>query len=501
LVIFSASRNRLQDNPIIGHIFNMVSASLVGRVLQFATTIAAAAWLLPGQLGLWPLFLALTQVPMVLGMMRLDIAITLAKTDEAARVLCSIAAIGTVIVAGATALFMILAPQLVQYYFQIAVNFNAVVIAFSFILLMNLMSIYQAWLTRSHRFKVISVHTIIYPAVTFLLCTVFFAYSLLNGLSFIFANVAGYAAGIFFLLLKAPDLSIAQLLWPKKPLKSMVLRLKEYRSYPLLYTPYSLSQGIQERAVQLILGGVYGLSILGQFFLVRQLLQGSAALIAQPVRQVIFAHYINNAQKPGELLRLSKIMGGIAAVTAPLTLLAGREGGGLLAVLLGKEWVGVQGIFFWTIWFAWATISVSWIDRLFDVAWRQKLAVSLQLISDAIILALAACIAYSGGTFTHYVAAYSIAATAYNFVWSIAALRVAGLPFKHAIIPILMAASGLAIALIAEYLSAHILPMHLTLARILGCLIAIVITVALVRIMWRAYTHSIEQTGMNNEQA
>ncbi len=482
----------------------MVSASLIGRALQFITTIAVAAWLLPSQLSLWPLFLALTQLPLVLGMMRLDIAITLSKTDDAARILCAIAVLMTVVMSAVTTAFIMLMSDLVQYYFQITANFSVAIMAFFYIIFMNLMAIYQAWLIREHRFKIISFFAIIYPALTILLCSMFYYGGVLNAITYILCNVAGYGAGIVYLLAKTPDLGLHRLISPKTSLGQMWAALKEYKSYPLLYTPYSLSQGIQERAIQLILGGVYGLAVLGQFFLVRQVLQGSAALIAQPVRQVIFAHYTSNAEKPGELLRLSKAMGMIAAITAPMALLAGREGGAWLTALLGKEWANVQDIFFWMVWVAWATVSVSWIDRLFDIAWRQKLAVGLQLISDAIILAIAAAIAYSGGMFADYVAAFAVATTSYNFLWSIAALRVAGLSFRGASLPIIMGSLGLIIALGAEFVMTKGLSLHLGLARFLGCIIALATIYILIRETKRFWMHDIKQiiigNGIDHEQ-
>jgi O-antigen/teichoic acid export membrane protein len=474
LTIVSAVRDQIQRHIIIKHIVNLVSASVLGRAIQFGTTIAVAAWLTPYEIGLWPLFLALTQIPMVLGVMRLDIAITLAKSPDAARGLCSIATIMTFLIALTTAIATQIFPQLVEYYFQIEIKIGLAVLVFFYILAMNLMNIYQAWLIRTHQFQFVARYSIIYPVLTLLICLLMQATGHLDGTSFIFANIAGYCVGMAYLLIVTKDMPIGGLLFSAHGWRERYRHFVEYKSYPLLYTPYSLSQGVQEKAIQLILGGIYGIASLGQFFIARQLLQGSAALIAQPIRQIIFARYASQSNSPDELLQLSKIMGVIAAVTAPLTLLVGTIGAQWITALLGDKWADAQSIFFWMVWVAWATVSVSWIDRLFDVAWRQKLAVGLQIVSDLIILGAAIFLANTGSPFAVYVAVYAILTTAYNFLWSVVALRVAGLSNLMASIPLAMGVIGLAITLSINYLISLFFKHDSVIAHFLTCCAALI---------------------------
>lgn len=401
------------------NILYAVGGSVISRAVQFITVVVAARYLTPKDFALWPLFLILTQIPAVLGLLRIDIAITIAKSDASALLLSRLCMLISTVIAVITVMGVYLLQIFDPMTFGFEITVDLLPMVFVYIVGSNVITVQQALLTRIMAFRAIAFQSIVSMASALLSVIVLnYLFSLTSHL-FILSQIIGVLCGASFgmigwrRLLGSPfTLNFARAL----------SLLKKYRAYPLYYTPYSLSQTVQERLVGYLVAAAFGLAALGKFYLVRQLFVATANLFTQPLRQLLFSYLLNSNDPRGNAIKLSAMLSVILATTAPLIFVVPSLLQPLLIIFVGKQWEGLELLIFWMSWVAWVIVGVAWIDRVFDVAAKPRFAAVLQLVSDFItVLLLIACLLLRL-PFAVFIASYAIAITTYYLLWSSLAL-------------------------------------------------------------------------------
>jgi O-antigen/teichoic acid export membrane protein len=397
-----------------------LSGSLASRAIQFVTIIISARFLSPDELAVWPLFLILTQIPSVIGMLRLDIAITLARQQSSAALMASFALGLTTLIAMLTTIGAYILHKLWPNILGIPISVGFLPLIFLHIVATNLISIQQSVMTRQRQFRSFAIQSVAVTASTLALILGFQAFAGLTPVLFILAQVLGLLVGTSIGMLSVGAFFARH--WRS----TMCLRIRKtllrYKAYPVLYTPYSLSQVGQERLVNFLVVTAFGLGALGKFFLVRQLFVATANLFAQPMRQLLFSYLVDQRDRSKQADMLSAVLALILSGSAPLLFILPLLLQPILVALAGEAWRGLDAPIILMSWIGWVIIGVSWIDRIFDVAWKQKTAVALQIISDAIILGVLGVAVLLALPFATFLGIYSSLTVIYYLLWATLAL-------------------------------------------------------------------------------
>ncbi len=426
-----------------------VGGSLVSRVLQFVAIILSARFLSPGEFAAWPLFLIITQIPSVIGLLRLDIAITIARSEASAVMLARFTFAFSVLIATLTTIGAYAIDWLSPGIFGLSLGVALLPLIFLHIVGSNVTAVQQSFLTRTKQFRSFAIQSVVASGSTLALILLSQALAGLDVFLFILCQVVGILLGVLVGCLNTRTMITSPLRLSSLRARTPQL-LRKYRAYPLLYTPYSLSQAGQERLVNYLVLIAFGAAALGKFFLVRQLFVATANLFAQPLRQLLFSYLVREQDRRAQSNMLSSLLALILATSAPLLFALPAIIQPLLVALAGDEWQGLGVPIFWMSWIAWVTVSVAWIDRVFDVVWKQKTAVLLQIVSDLVILAALALAVALALPFDSFVAIYSIMVSAYYLLWASLALHSYDPVWSHALRPPLGAAFGIGCGLAAQ---------------------------------------------------
>lgn len=199
----------------------------------------------------------------------------------------------------------------------------------------------------------------------------------------------------------------------------------KYKVYPIYTVPYALSQGFIRQITLMSLAMLYSTSIVGAYTVARQLVSMPVSLLTAGLKQVIFS-YASSAPKFDSTVnnRVSKLLINIVNLSIPFAVFGFFYLPDMINFALGKGWEHV-GIFSrWMLIPSVALMLTSWLDRIFDVYGKQRLAVFLQISSDAtLFLILLVCFRVKADALTTIIS-LSLFSAFYNLIWLFVVLNI-----------------------------------------------------------------------------
>ncbi|MGH7186916.1 MAG: oligosaccharide flippase family protein, partial [Pseudomonadota bacterium] len=265
--------------------------SLAGGSLARAITLASMPFVTriysPADVGVWAIVLTLAGFLVPLANLRYDVAIVIALTQRTAAAIALAIGVCMLAVAVALAAALSVAPkQLLEAISGLGPDKQGLLAVVPLLLvLLAAQATLQAWLTRERQFGALSLAQLIQAIVT---AAAMLLLPLIAGASAGVATAAamlGLAMGITVTAWAggAQILSYAD----RRLAHAVRTGLRRYKVYPLYFVPYSLSAGLAERILQLVLAGAYSISALGAFYVARQLVTAPATLLSATLCQVM----------------------------------------------------------------------------------------------------------------------------------------------------------------------------------------------------------------------
>lgn len=377
-------RSSFASDAIINFAGNSLARAITFASMAFVTRIYA-----PADLGIWAIVFTMAGFLLPLATLRYEVAVVIAPTRRMAAALVLVIGAGSLAVAAAVAMSMLVAPhQLVEAVSGLSTDKQGLLSLVPFVLaLLAGQAMLQAWLTRARKFGALSlaqlVQAIVTAAATLLL-------PLVAGASGATA-AAGAMLGLAVALVVTAGFCGTEILAFVDRRLSCVARsaILRFKVYPLYLVPYTLSAGLSERVIQVVLASAYSLSALGAFYVARQLVMALARLVVEPLRQVNFAHSAGQGHATQTKDRVGRILRLLIHAQSACLAFALFWLTPIVTALTGASWARLGDFAWWILFPASSYLLIGWLDRMLDVLGRQRLAVVLQLVSDVVLIGIA----------------------------------------------------------------------------------------------------------------
>jgi O-antigen/teichoic acid export membrane protein len=448
---------RLQQHSFERDTLLSMGMGIVSRLLQFASLPLLAFFYAPADIGLWSVLLSVTGYLIAVATMRLDIAIVTAKHKKLALVVFLL----TLVTTAAVVFFTFVATQVLPDSFWSAVsgldreNLHLLGLAPILLLLLSTQVLMQSYLTREKKFLNLGLASALQAIIVPVVSIGILAFVPPSGRAAAIGAMAGIAAGNLLMLFGLRSVLTGV---PARWCRLARLAIERFKVYPTWVLPYSLSRSSQERIVQVIFVSFYPLSVLGMYSVARQLLTAPAILLASSLRLTMFAHSAREPDPVAISERVNQVLQIMIVLLAPAVGFAFFWLVPVLKFVMPPSWSDIGIYAWWCLFPASLLFLVSWLDRVFDVIGRQRLAVGLQLSNDAILAAIAIASPFVGLSAIELVALLSVAQTAYSSMWLVVLLRLLSVPWHDTLMLGTRAAVMVAFWTALQGLVWHLLP-------------------------------------------
>lgn len=416
-------RRLVSRSDFAGNVLVMVGGTVFAQGLQILAYPIITRLYAPDDFGVWSLFMSIAATLGVIASLRYEMSIVLPKSDEEAFGLVSLSLIITIVMSLTLLLISsFFLDELAYLIGDIQVNWVLWTLG-PFVFLLGSHQVFASWLTRSKKFKLIATARVIQ---TF--CTLFaqlMAFSLIKTGSFalIAGTVLGQAVGTSVISL--PIIKLRDKI--KINLRFQALREKaiEFKNFPLYTAPYSLVGTFSKHSLLFLLGIYATTEVVGLFSLAIKITYFPIRIISAALNQVFFqkaATELGEGRLGNFVIKVLFLLGvGIE----PLLVLFVFNAQEIFGLVFGSEWFEAG---FYAIFLALSSamlLLTSWLDRIYDVTGKQRLALGLEVIYDLVAIGVFALSLILYKNIRLAVVLYAITTCIYNMIWLVITFKVA----------------------------------------------------------------------------
>lgn len=331
----------------------------------------------PAEYGLWLLLLSLVVVPGNVSTLRYDLAIVLAKNEhDAGRLfaLCCWLILGFGIIAAA---FIYFAP-LWQNIFPALENAGSFLWFIPLLILMTGISwTATATCTRRKAFGVKSASLVVLAVTTNGFQLLAPTWGIDGSPGLILGSFMGYLTSMLVLMVGVFRFTPPEFLGGMGHLSYGDL-IKRYQYFPRFSVPYSIAGTLRAEGVKLLFGAYGSSALVGDFSFAHRLTNFPVTLFGGSIRPVYFqrASQVENLRT---LLPMTRaLLMGLSLLIIPGAVAFEFHAEEIMAFLGGEKWVGSADYARILVMPSVVLMHVGWLDRIFDVKERQRLALYLQ---------------------------------------------------------------------------------------------------------------------------
>lgn len=234
--------------------------------------------------------------------------------------------------------------------------------------------------------------------------------------------LSGYEAGLVYGLVFAQiTVYILQLIFRKNEISySFYFSGKDFnnyffkmKSYTIFLTLYSLVSGARSKIIYLFLSGLPIAGVLAQF---EKIANAPNTMISTVVRPVIFSTI--NSKDVNE--KMECIIGGIYLsiflLGIPFLCVIEKYSEWIVGFVFGDQWIAYEDIFFMVSVSCFFLLNINWMDRMYDIMFKQKINFIIELVAASIFLIVFASLYLMGYT-EYLVYSYLILIALYSLIW------------------------------------------------------------------------------------
>jgi O-antigen/teichoic acid export membrane protein len=233
-----------------------------------------------------------------------------------------------------------------------------------------------AWCTRRVAFTTYAIGTFLLPTATAIAQLAGPWAGLQRSDGLIFGTLAGYAAAAFsvWLPILARDRGYIFRALSINRITTTALR---FRQYPCYMTPYTLAGMLRDRSIYFLIGHFADPAAVGRYAMAQRLTSMPNNFISSAVRPVFFQQAAR--QKLSELAKsVFTIMVVLIGIAVPGMVVFWFHAEAVLGFLLGSQWSATAPYAVILSVPALPLLLGNWLDRVFDVSGRQRIAFLLE---------------------------------------------------------------------------------------------------------------------------
>ncbi len=409
----------------ISHVATLVTGTAISQAITLAAMLVLTRLFAPAAFGLLAVFMTIVSMLSVLGGARYELAIMLPKDDrEAANVfyvatlvLTAICILSLLVV---TLLHQRLAtvlggPSMESWFWAIP----AVLFANGF------NQVLGYWCGRMKRFRHLAVSRI---AQSFGTVVIQIALSLVHasgGVALIGGWIFGQSLGtaVLFAQVVRQDGAFLRSSWDWRAIPRL---LRTYRNFPFYKAPFSFVSNSAAQLVVVAIRMFSSLTTVGLFSMASRAIYLPATLVASSMNQVFYEKAATETA-PGRLESfVNRVLRIQVVLMTPLLFFTTFESRLIFATVFGARWTESGAFAAFLAFAGYMYFLISWLDRLFDVNNRQRLALALGIAGNLVSLAALTVTLAVSGSALRAVAAFTVAEVTYSMIWLFFAYRVAG---------------------------------------------------------------------------
>jgi O-antigen/teichoic acid export membrane protein/2-polyprenyl-3-methyl-5-hydroxy-6-metoxy-1,4-benzoquinol methylase len=414
-----------EKGSFISHVATLVTGTAISQGITFAAMLVLTRIFEPEAFGLLAIFMTIVSLFSVLGGGRYELAIMLPEDDrEAANVFHAATLVLTAICIFsllAVALFHqrlagVLGEPLVESWLW-AIPAVLFVSGFSQVL--------GYWCGRMKRFRHVAVSRIAQSFGTMAMQIALFLVHAHGGVALIGGWIFGQSLGVAVLLVQVirQDGAFLRDSWDGSTIPRL---LHTYKNFPFYKAPYSFVSNSSSQLVIVAIRVFSSLTTVGLFSMASRAIYLPVTLVASSMNQVFYEKAATETA-PGRLESfVNRVLRIQVVLMTPLLFFAAFESKLVFATLFGARWTESGSFAAFLAFAGYMYFLTSWLDRLFDVNSRQRLALVLEIAGSLVsLIALIVTLAISGSAL-RAVAAFTITEVSYSLIWLFFAYRVAG---------------------------------------------------------------------------
>ncbi len=413
-----------EKGSFISHVATLVTGTAISQAVTFGAMLVLTRLFAPAAFGLLAVFMTSVSLFSVLGGARYELAIMLPEED---RVAANVFHLATLVLTGICILSLV---AVALFHGRLAAVLGEPLVdswlwAVPAVLFVS--GFYQVlgyWCGRMKRFRHVAVSRIAQSSGTVLMQIALFLVHANGGVALIGGWIFGQSLGCIVLLAQVvrQDGAFLHSSWD---LRSIPHLLRTYRNFPLYKAPYSFVSNSSSQLVVVVIRMFSNLTTVGLYSMASRAIYLPVTLVASSMNQVFYEKAATETA-PGRLeafvnraLRIQIVL------MTPLLFFAAFESRLVFAAVFGARWTESGAFAAFLAFAGYMYFLTSWLDRLFDVNSRQRLALGLEVAGNlGSLVALTATLAISGSAL-RAVAVFTVTEVTYSVIWLYFAYRVA----------------------------------------------------------------------------
>jgi len=414
-----------EKGSFLSHVATLVTGTAISQAITFAAMLVLTRLFAPDAFGLLAVFMTIVSLFSVLGGARYELAIMLPEED---RVAANVFHASTMVLAGICTVALLV---IALFHGRLAAMLGEPLVdswlwAIPAVLFVS--GFYQIlgyWCGRMKRFRHVAISRIAQSGGTVVMQILLFLAHANGGVALIGGWIFGQSLGSFVLLVQVLEQD-GRFLWKSWDSRTIPGLLHTYRNFPFYKAPYSFISNSSSQLVVVVIRMFSSLSTVGLYSMASRAIYLPVALVASSMNQVFYEKAATETA-PGRLeafvnraLRIQVVL------MTPLLFFAASESKLVFATIFGSRWTESGAFASFLAFAGYMYFLTSWLDRLFDVKGRQRLALVIEIAGNlGSLVALTLTLAISGDALKA-VAAFTVTEVTYSVIWLYFAYRVAG---------------------------------------------------------------------------
>lgn len=409
----------------ISHVATLVTGTAISQAITLASMLLLTRFFAPAAFGLLAVFMTIVSMLSVLGGARYELAIMLPKDDREAANVFYVATL----VLTAICILSLLVVTLLHHRLATVLGeplMESWFWAIPAVLFVNgFNQVLGYWCGRMKRFRHLAVSRIAQSFGTVVIQIALFLVHASGGVALIGGWIFGQSLGtaVLFAQVVRQDGAFLRSSWDWRTIPRL---LRTHRNFPFYKAPYSFVSNSAAQLVVVIIRMFSSLTTVGLFSMASRAIYLPATLVASSMNQVFYEKAATETA-PGRLESfVNRVLRIQVVLMTPLLFFAAFESRLIFAAVFGTRWTE-SGAFATFLAFAgYMYFLISWLDRLFDLNNRQRLALALGIAGSLVSLAALSVTLAVSGSVLRAVAAFTVAEVTYSMIWLFFAYRVGG---------------------------------------------------------------------------
>jgi lipopolysaccharide exporter len=414
--LIQSLRHFFLKGEFISNVLILVGGTAFSQALLFLALPFVTRLYQPADFGAWAVIKSLGSIFSVVACLRYELAIVIPQQDRDAANLFA----GSVLIASAISGLLLSIVSL--FGTQIAqVLGEESILPWLWVLPLTLLltGIYQSsnyWSTRKGHFNRLSISRIAQSLVTI---GIWLGLPFITGISSsnlilgtLFGQIAATGALVIQIWREDGKFLIQSLAW-----KSIAAGIYSNKNFPLYVTPYSFIGNLQNQLVLILLATFTTAKIVGFYSFTNSIVMMPMSLIVSSLNQVFFPKASQELELGNLGAFVTKVLTSLVAIATPIFAFFIFNTEWLFTILFGDKWIDASTYGFWLGLMAFMMLFTSWLDRIYDVLGKQRIAMLMAIGISVLSVSCFGITLYWSNKPILAVAIYSSLIVACEYLW------------------------------------------------------------------------------------